>query len=163
MQSFEILAEVAVGIAGFGSIAIVLARDQAGWKSADFFRVSALLLASLGALFLALLPVGLATSELAAPLIWRFASALLAAYLAFFTLLLLRWRNRYLDRALWFGRPLFALVTVTTFANLFAQLANVFGLVYQPNATAYYFGIVWFLAYACLMLARVFFLRPTES
>ena len=162
MQSFEILAEVAIGIAGFGSIAIVLARDEAAWKSADFFRISALLLSSLGGLFLALLPIGLATAELPPSLIWRCASALLAAYLVFQSVLLLRWRNRYLDRALWLGPALFTVVIVTTAANLLAQLANVTGIGFEPNATCYFFGIVWFLAYACLMLARTFFLRPTE-
>ena len=163
MESFETLAEVAIGIAGFGSIAIVLARDRESWKSADFFRVSALLLSSLGALFLALLPIGLATAELSPAFIWRFASGVLAAYLVFFTVLLMRWRTRYLDRELWFGRALFAGVVVTTGANLLAQLANVTAVGLRPNATCYFFGVVWFLAYACLMLARVFFLRPTET
>jgi len=162
MESFEILAEVAIGIAGFGSVAIVLARDEAGWNSADFFRISALLLSSLGALFLALLPIGLHSTELPASVIWRSASALLATYLLFMTVLLMRWRNRYLDRALWFGPALYTLIIFTTAANLLAQLANIFGIVFLPNATCYFFGIVWFLAYACIMLARVFFLRPTE-
>ena len=74
MGSFEILAEVAIGIAGFGSLAIVLGRDREGWESADAFRTAGLFLASLGGLFLALLPIGLATTQLAATSIWRASS-----------------------------------------------------------------------------------------
>ena len=65
MESFEILAEVAIGIAGFGSIAIVPGRNRAAWETAGFFRTSVLTMSSLGALFLALLPIGLATTQLA--------------------------------------------------------------------------------------------------
>ncbi len=64
-----------------------------------FFRTSALFLSSLGALFLALLPVGVATAQLADASVSR-------------------------------------------------------------GPTIPFFGIVWFLLIACLMLARIVFLRP---
>ena len=74
VDSFEILAEVAIGIAGFGSIAIVLGQNRDRWEPADFYRTSSLFGASLGALFLALLPIGLATTQLAPEWIWRTSS-----------------------------------------------------------------------------------------
>ena len=160
MTSFEILAEVAVGVAGFGSIAIVLVRDRAGWQSADFFRTAALLLSSLGALFLALLPIGLATTELATEWIWRSSSLIMSAYIIAFSTILLRWRQRHLDPEHWFGPVLFAVVSVTSAINLLAQVMNFVGLPFSPNAASYFFGVVWFLGYACLMLVRIVFLRP---
>ncbi len=123
MGSFEILAEVAIGLAGFGTIAIVLARDSTRWDSADFFRTAALLLSSLGALFLALLPIGLATADLSDGLLWRISSAVMAAFLVAFSAILLRLRRQYLESALWFGPALFATVSITTGMNLFARFS----------------------------------------
>ena len=160
MTSFEILAEVAIGVAGFGSIAIVLARDRVGWQSADFFRTAALLLSSLGALFMALLPIGLATAELANEWIWRPSSLIMSAYIIAFSTVSLRWRRRHLDPEHWFGPTLFAIIGVTVVANLIAQVMNFLGLLFPPNPTIYFFGVVWFLGYACLMLARIVFMRP---
>ncbi len=160
MESFEILAEVAIGIAGFGSIAIVLGRDRTGWESADFFRTSSLFLASLGALFLALLPIGLATTQLVTEWIWRASSGVMLAYLLVFSVILLRWRRRYLDRELWFGPLLLSLVVATTVANALAQILNSSGVVFEPNPACYFFGVVWFLLYGCLLLMRIVFLRP---
>ena len=160
MGSFEILAEVAVGLAGFGTIAIVLARDPTRWDSADFFRTAALFLSSLGALFLALLPIGLATAGLSEGVLWRTSSAVMALFIVAFAAILLRLRRRYLESARWFGPALFATVSITAVLNLFAQVLNSSGLLFGPNATCAFFGIVWFLMYACLMLARIVFLSP---
>ncbi len=160
MGSFEILAEVAIGLAGFGTIAIVLARDSTRWDSADFFRTAALFLSSLGALFLALLPVGLATAALPDVLLWRISSGVMAAFIVTFTAILVHLRRQYLERALWIGPTLLTTILVTTVVNLIAQILNSGGFLFEPNATCTFFGIVWFLMYACFMLMRIVFLPP---
>ena len=162
MESFGILAEVAIGIAGFGSVAIVLGRDHAGWKPAEFFRTASLFLASLGALFLAILPIGLATSKLAPDRIWQVSSAVMLTYIAIFSVLMIRWRRRYLDRELWVGPILFSLLVGTTGANILAQALNLSSVVFQPNSTCYFFGVVWFLSYGCLLLMRIVFIPPSQ-
>ncbi len=162
MASFEILAEVAIGLAGFGSIAIVLSRDPTRWDAADFFRTSALLLSSLGALFLALLPVGLATAQLADASVSRVSSSITAVFFLTFATILLRMRRTHLDRAYWFSPMLFAVVAVTGLMNLSAQILNAAAVPFPPSPTVPFFGIVWFLLYACLMLVRIVFLRPRE-
>ena len=91
--SFEILAEIAIGLAGFGTIAIVVARDSTRWDSADFFRTAALFLSSLGALFLALLPIGLATAALPDVVVWRISSAVMAGFIVAFSVILLLLRE----------------------------------------------------------------------
>lgn len=158
--SFEILAEVAIGVAGFGSLAIVLGRDRAGWESADFFRTASLFLSSLGALFLALLPIGLATTELAAESVWRASSAVMFVYIIVFSSILFRWRRRHLRRELWFGPVLYSLVVTTTGVNFLAQMLNASGMAFEPGPTACFFGVVWFLLYGCVLLMRIVFLRP---
>ena len=163
MESFEILAEVAIGIAGFGTIAIVLARDRPGWESADLFRTAALLMSSLGGLFLALLPIGLGMTSLAPEGIWRISSGVMAIYIVTFSGIQLRWRRRYLDRKLWFGPVMFTLVVTTMAANGIAQVLNSVGVVPRASAACFYFGVTWFLLYGCIVLARIVFLRPRQS
>jgi hypothetical protein len=160
MGSFEILAEIATGIAGFGTIAIVLARDPMRWSSAEYFRTAALFLCSLGALFLALLPVGLATSGLPERLLWQVTSAVMATAIVVFSVAMVRLRRKHLEPALWFGRALTLTTFGTTLVNLVAQLLNVVGFPFEPNATSAFFGVVWFLLYGCLILVRIVFLPP---
>ena len=162
MEAFSTLAEVAVGLAGFGSIAIVLAREE-GWSGSDLFRISSFLMASLGALFLALLPIGLAQSALSEAAIWRITSGV--AGLAGLTLMFvnLRMRARYLDPSLYLGPALTALITVTVTAVVIAQGFNIAATGAAPSATAPFFGVVWLLAYACLVLVRVLFFRPGRN
>ncbi len=160
MGSFEILAEIATGIAGFGTIAIVLARDPARWGSADLFRTAALFLSSFGALFLALLPIGLATAALPDVALWRVSSAVMTAFILAFFAVLTVMRRRHLERELWVGPSMLAAVSVTALVNLGAQILNSGGFLFEPNATCAFFGIVWFLMFACFMLARIVFLPP---
>ncbi|MFQ5471423.1 MAG: hypothetical protein ACE5FA_00880 [Dehalococcoidia bacterium] len=160
MESFETLAEIAIGLAGFGTIAIVLSRDSRRWSSADFFRTAALFLSSLGALFLSLLPIGLATAALPDMLLWRISSAVMAVFIVVFSAILLDLRRKHLERALWFGPVLLATISISTVTNLCAQALNSTGFLFEPNATIAFFGIVWFLMYGCLMLVRIVFLPP---
>jgi hypothetical protein len=79
-----------------------------------------------------------------------------------FSGILLRWRVRYLDRALWFGPVLYSLVVSTTVANIAAQVLNVGGFAFAPGPACYFFGIVWFLLYSCILLMRIVFIRPAQ-
>jgi len=158
--SFDILAEIAVGLAGFGTIAIVLAGDPKRWGSADFFRSAGLFLSSLGALFLALLPIGLATTSLPDVSVWRVSSAAVAIFIVAQSVILVRLRQKHLERALWLGPVLGAMIVVTTLVNLSTQILNSGGFLFEPNAACAFFGIAWFLMFACLMLVRIVFLPP---
>lgn len=160
--SFEILAEVAVGIAGFGAIAIMLGRDSDSWRSADSFRTAGLFMCSLGALFLALAPIGLATAQLAPEVLWRASSAVMVLYGVLMLFLLLPARRRTLDRELWLGPVTVAAVGLSYAANLLAQALNVAGVWFAPNATCYFFGVVLFLLFGCMMLMRIVFVRPAS-
>lgn len=162
MSSFEILAEIAVGIAGFGTIAIVLGRDPSA-GSAEFYRTSSLFLSSLGALFLALLPIGLATSGLSESLLWRMSSAAVAVFILVFSRVTVLLRRRHLERALWFGRVPASIIVSTVVLNLALQLLNVGGFLFVPGPTCVFFGVMWFLVYACLILVRIVFVPPSSD
>jgi len=160
MDAFEILAEVALGIAGFGSIAIVLGRDEAGWLPSDLFRTSALFLSSLGALLLALLTIGLDASGLPEQTVWRGASAALIVHYVCGGVFMRLQRRRLLEPSLWFGPALMGTVGLAAALIVGAQLANLLRLGIEPGAAPPYFGIVGLLIFACIMLLRIVFVRP---
>ncbi len=81
-----------------------------------------------------------------------------AFIVAFFVILSLL-RRRHLERAHWLGPSVLAAVSVTALVNLGAQILNSGGFLFEPNATCAFFGIVWFLMFACFILARIVFLR----
>ena len=110
--------------------------------------------------FLALLPIGLATAALPDALLWRISSAVMATFIVAFSAIMLHLRRQYLERALWLGPALASTISITTMVNLFAQTLNSSGFLFEPNATCAFFGIVWFLLFACLMLVRIVFLPP---
>jgi hypothetical protein len=115
---------------------------------------------SLGALFLALLPVGLLHAIPSPELTWRLASAAMGIYLVIMTAVLLRMRNRLLPRSLWFGRVFVLVVVVSSIGTSLLQILNATGLLYAPGLASYYFGVLWFIAYACVFFLRIVFVRP---
>ena len=159
-DALEILAEVAVGIAGFGTIAIVLGSNRRGWEAADYYRSSALLATSLGALFLALLPIGLAALPLSIEDAWRAGSASMALATLLVMVYLRRLRSRHLDPELYLGPLLIGVVAVSAVANAVAQGVNASGLLWAASGGVYYFGVIWFLMFACLFFVRIVFYRP---
>jgi hypothetical protein len=163
VDSFEILAEVAIGIAGFSSIAVVLSRSPGEWVAADSFRTLLLLLMSFGTLILALVPIGLGTADLPPETIWRISSGFVVAVNLGSTAVIVPVRRRQLDRSLWFG-PITLTVTWSLFgAHMLAQTLNCLGALFDPNPTVLFFGLVWQLAFSAFIFARIVFVRPTPD
>ena len=57
--AFQSLAEFGIALAGFTSVVVVFSRRDGEFHPADRFRILTALVPSLGAAFLALVPVGL--------------------------------------------------------------------------------------------------------
>ena len=57
MDAFHTLAEVAVAIAGFSSLAIVLRGQQSTWNGQDYVSLAFAMCWSIGSVFLALFPI----------------------------------------------------------------------------------------------------------
>ena len=161
--TFEILAEVSIGLAGFGSIAVVLAQGRRDMEPADRFRTLGLYMTSLGALFLALLPIGISHMRVEERGIWQASSAALAVYLIWLTVMVLVLRRRYLPKIHYGGPVLVTVVVVTTVINLVAQVLNVGAWTHPPNPSPYFFGVVWVMGYGCIFLIRLIFHRPEDE
>lgn len=59
IESLSTIALISVGLAGFAGVAVTLGRGPGRWAAADAVRIRALLYAAFGALFAALIPIGL--------------------------------------------------------------------------------------------------------
>lgn len=162
-EPFEILAEIAVGIAGFSAVVVAVTRDPTEWKTADAYRTALLLALSVSALFLALLPLGLSIAPLSDAAICRTTSATLVVVLVLGGLWNLRARSRSLDPSLWLGRRAIAVIAGTGAVNGLAQLGNAAATPFAPNASVPFFGIAWQLAYAAFIFTRIVFNRPEAS
>ena len=57
MEAFQTLAEVAVAIAGFSSLAIVFRGRSSDWQGQDYVSLAFAMAWSIGSVFLALLPI----------------------------------------------------------------------------------------------------------
>lgn len=57
MEAFQTLAEVAVAIAGFSSLAIVFRGRSSDWKGQDYVSLAFAMAWSIGSVFLALVPI----------------------------------------------------------------------------------------------------------
>jgi hypothetical protein len=120
-----------------------------------------LLVVSLGALILALLPSGLALAHVPRASIWRVGSA--AA-----VLMSLAWasyfprRLRQEARGVLFPTPILFLLGVLSLFNFGFQALNSAGFFSGTAASVCYFGIVWFLLFSAAIFANVVFRRPQE-
>jgi hypothetical protein len=58
IEALSLIAEVAVFLAGFGGVAVVLGRGPGRWSPGDALRIRLLFTAALGALFASLIATG---------------------------------------------------------------------------------------------------------
>lgn len=161
-ETLGTIAEVGLGLAGFSGIVIVLTSGGAALRRLESDRLGIMLGSSLGATFLALLPLVLAPFGIEAAAACRIASAVMAAYTAGF----LRY---YVTATLDMRARAPELVTPGPFggviaghsANLLLQGAAALGMV--ACAPAYVLGLYWLLFHGAYQFARVLFIRPRAA
>ena len=79
-DALSILAEVAIGIAGFSGIVAVFGRRSSGhWSTAERVRLSGLLVQSFTALFFSVAPLILFSIPISEPTVWKSLSLLFTA------------------------------------------------------------------------------------
>lgn len=153
------IAQIALGLAGFGGIFVAVGGRAAVRAPADTYRLVMLQSTALATLVLSLLPVaftGLGASEEAT---WRFCSALLAALLVgvlSFSIHLRRpheeeiriGEQRWVSRLLWTG-------ALTCFA---VQFPNALGLFGERGFGVFFASLVFLVAFGSYLFARMLFL-----
>ena len=173
-DTFETIAEVAIGVAGFASLVLVLTRDRGSQVSeVDSMRTRILLVFSLSPILLALLPITLAAGGFEGSTLWRLASAIMLTAAA------VTWYRTYrsilqvvriaggvgaMPASETSGAALFLpTLAVLSIVHLLSQAANCLAVPGPPGPFLYLVGLLVYLTVAILQFARSVFLRLHSS
>ena len=166
MEGAEILAtvaQIAVTLAGFTGIVVVLGDPGARLVPIQTYRVAILLVLSLGAMTLALIPSALFLAGLRGASVWRPASALLAAFSALLLLvfipLTVRFRRHFPEI---FNPKILLSLAAGHALNLVVQAAVAAGAFERERAGLYVLGLLWLLLHGAYQFVRILFI-PLKS
>ena len=150
MEHLQTISEVSITLSGLAGIVSVLAGGSQQ-SPERLWRVRNLILLSLLAFVLGLLPQGAAAFGTESGLIWQVSSALLVAALLFqfwFSLTSVddSWKHDYWRT----NRHLLLFYTVGSLAVITLQFWNIFAD--TPGAGPFFAGLTWLLIVACVHL-----------
>jgi peptidoglycan/LPS O-acetylase OafA/YrhL len=154
------IAEIALGLAGFGGIFVALSRERdRPRRPADTYRLVLLMSTALSTLVLALLPAGLIAVGVVESWVWPLASGAMTALIT--TLIGVTWRfrreHREEIRAGEFSRVA-GFIWVVAVAMLAAQVGNALGLFAERSFGVFLLGLVFLVAFGAYLFARMLFL-----
>ena len=161
-DALSTIAEIALGLAGFSGVVVVLGRQPGAFTRVEAGRLVLLLVSSIGAMFLALLPLSLAPLEISSSLLWRISAA---AFMAFCLGYALIGRSRV--RVVRTHAPeiySFA-VSVFNYATVGIAVALQVVVLARPEDLGpgfYVLGLLGLLLTATVQFVRMLFVRPQQ-
>jgi hypothetical protein len=155
------LAEFGIALAGFTSIVVVFGHRDGRFHPVDRFRILSALVPSLGASFLALVPVGLELAGLSHTAVWRVSSVVLVVAVASDTLLSESRKRRLPAHATaLLSTSLTQFFRLLRFLPLLAGVLNATGVLFAPQPGAYFFAVLCPLLLGAVVFVRMVFVRP---
>jgi len=150
-----VLAEIAVGLAGFSSVIVVFRRRGASgaWEPEDLFRFKIMFEGSLAAGFFAISPGAFAGLGVSAAVLWPLQSALLLGYLVFD--LQRRFRQFASLPTDSLSPRLAASMLAGALCVIALQALNIADLVVSRGAGPYVTGVTWMVVYSGVMFYRL--------
>jgi hypothetical protein len=159
--AFQSLAEFGIALAGFTSVIVVFSRRDGEFHPADRFRIRVALVTSLGAAFLALVPVGLELTGLSPSAVWRVSSLLLVAAVAWDSIhTYFRLHRLSSEARAVLSSHLSSFLRALRLFALLGGLLNATGLFFEPQPGVYFFAVVCALLYGGIVFVRMVFVRP---
>lgn len=153
------IAEIALGIAGFSGVMVAFMQRPGRLTEIETYRIAVLLGASLGALFLALLPLTLMQFGLEPGAVWRSAGlAMVGLSVVGVAVYLRASRGAARHAPEIFNRPVFASLLAGHVANVVLQIVALTSP--DPSPGPYSLGLLWLLLHAAIQFARILFVRP---
>lgn len=156
-EKLGVIAQLGMGLAGFSGIALVLMRGGPDLSRIETHRLGVMLGVSMGATFLAVLPLVLPGFGTTVPC--RVANAAMAAYTApylwYYVTATLAMRAQAPEIVTPFP---FGFVIAGHAANLALQIVATAGAV--GCDAAYGIGLFWMLFHGAYQFARILFIRP---
>jgi hypothetical protein len=162
-QALSTFAQIGLGLAGFSGIGMLLTRSSARLSRFEAYRLGIMLGTTLGATFLAVLPLALDEFGWGVPATVRVCAALMAVYSFGFVA--------------YFGRAIRYMLTVVpeiiSWGAVVAVVAGHAGnvLLQAGNATGrldsgiaiYSLGLLWLLLHGTYQFGRILFIRPRDE
>ena len=163
MESFAVLTELAIAIAGFSGITIAIHGRARVTDPVTVFRNKNLITWSLGAAFGSLLPDAVSKFGAVGPEVWAWSGLLYCPFVLYLIVSpfvarasLSKADRARLSRAIWFfGIAGGTLLTV-------ALIANAVGWVGEPSPAPIYVGVLWTILLAAIQFFRLLF-SPSPS
>lgn len=153
------IAQIALGLAGFSGVMVAFARPSGGFNPVERFRLQALIFASFGAMFLAIIPFAVFGGPWTESTSWRVLGALMTMY-AFAALYLLpaagfRLRRDYPEQ---FPLPLVAFQVGNHIITFLLALVVLFGPT-EYLGNIYTLALILVLGHGAIAFTRVLFFR----
>ena len=159
-DTLSTVAEIALGLAGFSGLLVVLGRQPGHFSLAEVARLAAMLVASLSALFLAIIPLVLHDFGLSGASLWRASSSIMGVSILGSAALLARPVRQFrASESRAYSPYILWSVLLGALAVLLVQTANILGLLGSPGAGPYSLGLLFFLAVGALQFVRILFVR----
>ena len=162
-DALSTIAEIALGLAGFSGVVVVLGRQPGSFSEVEAGRLALLLVSSIGAMFLALLPLSLAPLGLGDALLWRISAATFTAF-GFAHWLVGRSRVRIVRTQ---APEIYSRATsVFNYATVGTAMVLQLVVLARPRDLGpglYVLGLLSLLLAATLQFVRMLFVRPQRS
>jgi hypothetical protein len=154
-------AEVAVALAGFSGVVVVLGRPSlSDWTPVDVLRLQVLLGVSLGAVILALLPLAFHHVGLTHALVIGLSSSLMGGYILIAGVLFQRSiRGLSPESRQSVSGGLTGVLSAIWLLVFVVIVLNAIGIVFQHEFGVYFFSLLWFLVVAAVQFARIMLVR----
>jgi hypothetical protein len=164
IEAVSLIAEVAVGLAGFAGVAVMLGRGPGRWGAGDALRIRLLLVAAFSALFASLVAIGSDWAGLAPPDSIRAGAGVLAVGQSYWTFFLGAQIPRLepSEQAL-FSSRLALLFRVVALMSIAGQIFILSGFAGGASSGLFLFGLLASLGYTALAFVRLMFIRPESE
>jgi hypothetical protein len=164
LEALALVAEIAVGLAGFSGVAVVLGRGPGRWSPGDAARIRLLLGAAFAALFASLVPIGLVWTGVPEPLGVRVGAGVLLIAFLLWSIGASRSLGRLSPEERAVFDPLVARLIRALSSVTMGALALVgVGLAGRAAAALFFLGLLLALGYAAFGFARLLFVRPRSE
>ena len=163
MEGFLTLTEFSIALAGFTSIVVVFVHKDQEWDNFDKFRIVNALWSSIGAAFLAAIPLGLQYLGLDDNLIWRIETVLIGSYIIFILVAVAIRRKSMLTAENEKKVPQKVIKGIFIIGGLFVhtQILCLVEILHINLKGLSYFSLIYLLGIAVFAFSRIIFYRPT--
>ena len=154
LEVIRSVAEIAVALAGFIGIVLVIQHRDAAFKALGMTTIFG---ASFGAMIFALLP-DLFTGLMESGTMWRLLCGAFGVYHLYLIL-----QHQLRQRSIRDNTPIQLFITLASFPVVGLKIAVGFGF-FLPHAFAiYYLGLIWLLGISAYLFAMILFDAHTNS